>query len=924
MGVWVGGRIPRFHLLTERKECSYLGNRGNYVRYFRWLVSMLRRNRVEHDLNEELQYHLERQVEENVAKGLTADQARQAAARAFGNIVGTTESLRELHGFAAVDAILGDLRYGLRLLRRSPLFALFATTSLALGIGATAAIFSVFDAVLLQQLPVKNPEKLISLRATMPGRGPNSSLPYPQFEAMRIGNTTLDGLTAINKIGRVSVSAGGEPQLSIAQAVSGDYFRLLRLSSAAGRLLTSEDDLPGNAIAVISHGYWTRRFGAAASAVGTSIEINGKPFTIIGVTPKGFSGLELGLSPELTIPLRAVEVLSPAPWNAAFSTWIYVVGRLKDGATMQQAERELDAIYRQVSQDAAASSPPQNRSSNERLAREMHLRVESGSRGRASELRDTYQQTLQLLLMLTGAVVLMAGLNVGTLLLARSESRQKEIGTRLALGAGRFRVIRQLMIESISLAACATVAAAFLAVWGSRLLVRMTMPSAEDLPLALEFSPRLLFFTIGVSVLTCLMFGLIPAIRTTSPRRTNLMSRQMGVTLQRITLDRVLVGLQVAISLVLLVCTGLFARSLQSLWTRETGYDRKGVVMFSLDAGLAGKHPSEAITTYKKIAGALRELPTVESASAAIVRPVSDDYDLIDRVTQIGDRVLKADQWISVAFNNIGPGYFSLLRIPLRAGREFEEQDNQPGAMSAIISETMARRHFPNSNPVGEFISLGRDRRQIVGVAADVRYANVKDAPREVVYRPLFQAPFRFHVSFLLRYRATPEDTMREVRDVVQRNGADLAIFNVKTLEGQTVASLTRERLLTMLSTYFGGFALLLTSIGLYGLLNYSVFRRTSELGLRAALGANPRQLCGLVVRAGLATVLVGSAVGLMGALLVTRLLQRLSLLFDIRTSDPIVFGAAILLLMATAFMATVIPAARASRIDAIAALNRN
>jgi putative ABC transport system permease protein len=892
------------------------------MRYLRRLLSMLRRNRVEDDLNEELRYHLERQIEQNIANGLTPDQARTAAVRAFGNNAATTERLRELHGIAAVEAIWGDVRHGLRLLFRGPAFAVFATASLALGIGATVAIFSIYDAVVLRRLPVSKPQQLISLYMTMPGRGPNWSLPYPQFEAMRTRNTTLEGLTAVSTLDRVSVSTDGAPELSNAQAVSGDYFRLLGLQPAAGRLFTPQDDRADNAIVVISHGYWLRRFGGAASAVGASITINERPFTIVGVAPKRFSGLETGRSPELTIPMRALNVFSPAPFNAAFATWIYVVGRLKEGGTLQRAEQELDLIYRQVSQDAAAASPPQERDSSERLARDVHLKVESGSLGTASGLRNTYRRPLQLLLMLIGTVALMASLNVGTLLLARSASRQKEIATRLALGASRSRVVRQLMIESMVLAALATVVAIALSSWGSRFLLHMAMPSAQELPVTVGLSARLLLFAIGISLLTSLMFGLIPAIRTTSLRRANLASRQMAVTLERITLDRVLVGLQVGLSLILLVSAGLFARSLQSLWGRDTGYDRTNIVMFSLDAGLAGTEPSEATATYKKMLGELQELSTVESASAAIVRPVSGDFYLVDRVTQIGDRVLQGDERVRVAFNNVGPGYFSMLRIPLLAGREFEEQDNQPGAMSAIISETMSRRHFGDTNPVGQFISLGRDRRQIIGVAADVRYANVKDAPREVVYRPLFQAPVRFHVSFLIRYRGASEETMQQARNVVNRNASNLALFNVKTLDAQTAESLTRERLLTTLSTYFGGFALLLTCIGVYGLLNYSVTRRTPELGLRIAVGANRRDVYRLVLGESLQTVLIGSAVGLVGSFLVTRLLQ--SQLFDITIYDPLAFVAAILLLIVTAFTASMIPAARASRIDAIAALNKS
>ncbi|MBI2149336.1 MAG: ABC transporter permease [Acidobacteria bacterium] len=898
------------------------------MRFERWFYTVLLRIRslfkrsvVEDDINDELQYHLDRQIEQNVADGLSPEDARYAALRTFGNTTATRERLRAIGGWSSLEALTNDVRYGLRLLRRSPMFAAFAIASLSLGIGATGAIFSLLNAIVLRELPVKNPEQLVSLYITMPGRPPNWSLPYPQFEAMRARNTSLDGLIAISPIGRVSVSNGGHPELSSAEAVSGDYFRVLGLQPSAGKLLAADDDAPANATAVISHGYWQRRFGGRPSVIGSQIFINRQPFTIVGVAPKGFLGAVVGSPADIAIPMRALDVLNEqgAPWGEAFSTWIYIVGRLKDGESFQRAEQELDLIYKQVAAAAAQLSPPAERSTTERLARDVRLKIDSAATGTASGLRATYQSSLQLLLMLISAVVLMASLNVGTLLLSRSQGRQREIATRLALGAGRARIVRQLLTESLLLAALAGIIGLFISSWGSRILLRMALPSASELPVDLTLDLRVVLFMIAVSALACLAFGLIPALRTTSPQRLNLASREIAVTRRRSSLDRALVVAQVALSLVILVSAGLFARSLQSLWLRDTGYDRENVLMFSVDAGLAGRQPPEAGAAYRNILQELQTLPNVQSATVSVVRPVSGDFYLVDRVTQIGDRALPDDQRIRVAFDSVAPGYFYTLRIPLLAGREFEEQDNEPASRTVIISETMARRHFANESPVGQFISLGRDRRQIIGVAADVRYANVKDAPREVVYRPIFQAPARFHVSFQVRYRGATEEALQRIRGVVSRTEPALAMFNVRTLDAQTADSLARENLLALLSSYFAVFAVLLMCIGLYGLLNYSVARRTPEFGLRMALGAKSRTLYWMILRESFATVLVGAVAGIAGSLAVTRLLQ--TQLFDIGPYDPVAFAAATFLLMTMAVVASIIPAARASRIDPMTAL---
>jgi predicted permease len=667
---------------------------------------------------------------------------------------------------------------------------------------------------------------------------------------------------------------------------------------------------------VISYAYWQRRFGASPTILGAGILINQVPFTIVGVEPRGFSGIEVGRPPDITVPLRARDLLSEgAPlWDQVFSTWILIMGRLKDSVTQQGAQQDLNLIYRQVNADAARSAIEQ------RLAREWNLIVESAATGASSGLRASYERWLRLLLILLGAVLLLASLNVATLLLSRSGFRQREITTRLALGAGRWRIVRQLLTESIVLAGLGGALGLLIATWGSRTLLRIATSATERLPVDLTPDPRVIAFSMGLSALTCLVFGLIPALRATASRRI-VTGREVGGGHRRRLLDRALVASQVALSLALLVCAGLFLRSLQNLRAQDTGYDRSSVLMFSVDAKLAGKPGHDVPNSYQKLLDELRSIPGAQAVSISSVRPVSDGYYFISVVTSVGDRDLPDDQKIRIAFNNVGPGYFSTLGIPLLIGRDFDRRDTRSMPKVAIISERMAR-HF-SGNPVGQRIVLGReDVREVIGVVKDIRYANVKDAPREVVYVPIFQGDPKamwYTPTFEIRYAGAAMDMIRSVREVVTRVEPGLTIFRAKTLEVQTEESLSRERLLALLTSYCGGFALLLACIGLYGLMTCAVAQRTAELGLRMALGALPRAIRWMVLRDSATTVVAGVGVGLLASGATVRLVR--SQLYGVQPYDPATLLWATLLLIAVALVAAYLPAARASRIDPMTAL---
>jgi predicted permease len=874
--------------------------------------NLLHRDRVERDLDDEVRAAFDLLVDEKIRAGMRSEDARRAATLELGHMESVKQEVRDMRAGALVETFLSDVRYGVRLLFRNRVFSVFAVASLALGIGATAAIFTLFDRVVLRKLPVPESDRLVVGSFGRPGATFNYNLPYPQFQQIRQRNTTLDGVFATSPMGRVTVALRGEPDIAEGLFASGDYYETLRLTPALGRLLGPADDRAGQTVAVISHSYWQRHFGGRTDIVGAAITLNQIPFTIIGVEPQGFAGIEVGRPYDISVPIRALEMLrgGNAPWNDAFATWIYVTGRLKPGVSLAQAEAEIKAIFRQASVDGARS-PTEGR-----LATEHIFKLESGAAGTASGLRSGYERWLRLLLMLLGAVLLLASLNVATLLLSRSDARRGEIATRQALGAGRWRIVRQFLTESLVLAAVAGGLGLAIASWGSRILLRIAVPGAERLPIDVTPDLRTVGFTAGVSLVTCVLYGLIPAIRATS-QRVLLTTRQVNGGRQRRLVDRALVASQVALSLVLLVAAGLFLRTLTSIWALDTGYDRHNVLMFSVDARLAGMRRPDVLTAYRQLLDDLRSVPGAQSVTASAVRPVDDSTYLVGSVSQVGDKLLPDDHRIRVAFNDVAPAYFATVGIPLIAGRDFDERDSLTAPKVVIISERMAR-HF-DGNPIGQRIVSGAAA-EVVGIVKDIRYANVKDAPREVLYFPLFQAPVPAP-TFEIRYTGAdvPSDVVQSIRAAVSRANPGLTMFQMKTLEAQTRDSLSRERLLAMLSTYVGGFALVLACIGLYGLLTYAVTRRTAEIGLRMAIGAQPSTVRWLLLRDAVATVLAGAVLGLVGSFAVVRLVQ--TQLFGVRPHDPATFVGATLLLLAVAFVAAYLPAYRASRIDPVTAL---
>ena len=708
------------------------------------------------DLEEELRFHVEAAREAARAAKLPPAEAIRVASLRAGGIAQAMDAMRDQRGLPWLDDLAGDLRYAIRLLRRSPAFSVVAILSLALGIGANAVIFGLLNAIVLRPLAVADPHSLVQLVYTIPADRPdswNSYFGYPQLDRFRTESRTLSGVFGGTSVGRVDIAVDGQNGLATCDAYTANMFSVLGLAPELGRFFVADEDRDDTTVAVLSDRYWRGRFGADPSIVGRTIAIDRLPFTVIGVAPPAFGGLLVGGSRDLWVPLRALSRLKPDPrrWSRPFTSWLTIVGRLRDGATRQQAESELDVIYRRLAAEQLAASDRQSSDFEQRMVRDSHLLLHDAAGGITSGLRHTYEAPLKLLLAVAGLTLLIACANVATLMLARASHRRHELALRMALGSGRGRVVRQLLTESVFVAGCGGLAAIGVAWWGGAELVRMV--STGDAPLALDIRPdwRVFLFTASVALVTGVLFGLAPAIRGTriDPGPTMKDGGRGSVAGPR-RLDHVLVAAQVTLSIVLVSGAAMFTRSLQKLRDVDVGYDRANVLMFSTDAGLAGYPKERAALLYRQILEKLSRLPDVESATASVVRPVDDQFYLVDRVDSIDGRPLPERNYIKVAWNSVAPGYFSTVGIPLMLGRDFDVSRDSCAFMCIVVNESLARQAFPGQNPIGHRLSEA----EIVGVVRDSHYNGIQDPPKPVIYRPLFQPVDGFNAAGWISFNA--------------------------------------------------------------------------------------------------------------------------------------------------------------------------
>jgi predicted permease len=836
-------------------------------------------------------------------------------------------------------SVLQDLRYAFRMLRKSKVVTTVAVLSLALGIGANTAVFTLVDAVLLKMLPVRSPNELVlfdwvsgphrmwrMLDGTLTRDAESNlmtSTSFPTLAFNRLHDAAVLGdVFAFALLEQLNVDIDGRAEISSGQVVSGDYYKGLGVSAALGRTIASDDDQEtANPVAVISYRYWQRRFGLDPAAIGKEILVNGVPFTIVGATPRGFEGtLDVGNSPDLSIPLAMEPRISPRKnLHDPGTWWLMVMGRLKPGTTPEQVRMELDGIFQQsAAEDRQSSIPDPNEGPGEPDI--PRLRVSSGSQG-LNFVRESYASPLKLLLAAVGLVLMIACANVANILLARGALRQKEIGVRLALGASRWRLIRQLLTESLVLAVLGGALGVLFAYWGKDLLLILRPWGGAPLNIDLTVDVRVLGFTIAVSLLTGILFGIAPAVRATRVDLTPALKDNARGVVGRSSfiLTKGLVITQVALSLLLLVGAGLFVRTLRNLHSVDLGFNAERLLIFRVDPRLSGYKTEQLGGLYDRLVERIEAVPGVTGVTISR-HPLLAGSAELGKVFIQGKPAPGPGEYTYI--ERVRSNFLETMEIPILRGRGLSPKDDEHAPHVAIINQTMASKYFPGEDPIGK--RFGRDADtgdiEIVGVSRDAKYAGVRRDIMPTVYLPFAQLPTSLgQMNFAVRTAGEPAELAPAIREAVSQVDKDIPLFEVKTQMEQAEESLAEERLFATLSSFFGVFALLLACLGLYGVMSHAVTRRTNEIGIRMALGAVPGNVSLMVLRETMVLVVIGVGVGLGAALLTTRLVA--SRLYGLSPSDPAAISAAIVLMMAVAGLAGYLPARRASRVDPIVAL---
>jgi predicted permease len=896
------------------------------------LRALFRRKTVEAELDEELRTHFEYDVRKLVASGLPCEEAARRARIGFGGHEQLKEECREARGVNFIETLMRDARFGFRAMKRSPGLTLVAVLSLALGIGANTAMFSLLNALLLKSLPVEEPSKLVLFGAGRWG-GSQDTLPdrswelfsFPFYREISEQNQVYSGVTAVHSIefsAHGSVD-GGRPELLKADLVSGSFFSLLGVKPVLGRALQEADDqTPGaSPVAVASYSWWKRRFGNNPSILGKTFRFESTVYTIVGVAPPGFFGTTVGQTPDLWIPLSMEKEISPG-WNGLndkFFQSLYVIARLKPGVTVEQASANTNLLFKQILRGEYVSPQP----TPKELAAIQHAQIDLTSAARGlSNLRIQYSLSLEILMVVSGLVLLIACANIANLLLARGTARSREFAVRAALGASRLRLAVQLVTESLLFALLGAGLGVALAWRAGDFLLAMATGGGQT-PLSVAPDLRVLSFSLLLTILTALLFGMAPAIRSTRFQLTPSLKDGRGAASapSKTPLARALLVSQIALSLVLLAGAGLFLRTLLNFAHVDTGFEKQNVLVFQLDEYAAGYKPDarlgNLLNQIEERVGAIRE---VRAASFSMFTfnqgEWSNDVTLegISRNSENSEEVL---------MNRVGAGYFAAFGLPVLSGRTFTPQDNERAPKVAVINETMARRFFPRESAIGRHFGFGDDPThsgdyEIIGIVKNAKYESLRERPHPSAYFPHSQ-----NVTYLpnleVRFSGDAAEISQQVRQAIEEVARDVPIGEVSTLSDEVDHSVSKYRLVAQLSAFFGLLAVFLVSIGVYGLFSYTVARRTNEIGIRMALGARPSEIMEMVLREGALLTFLGLIMGLSISLGLTRLLS--SFLFDVGPNDPLTFALATIFLILVSLMACYIPARRATRVDPIVAL---
>jgi predicted permease len=898
---------------------------------------MFRRQWLDAELDEELRAHLEMAAEEHQRRGMGADEAWRKALRDFGGVTQVRETVRMREGVLWVENVRRDVGYALRMLKKSPGFAAVAIGSLALGIGANTAIFSIAKHVLLDRLNVPHAGelRLLAWRSERNSavhstwgdwdRAQNgvtsTSFSYPVYELLRKENHALADLFAFKNLGLLNVTVHGDAEVVQGDVVSGNFYEQMEVRPQLGRAIAPGDDRAGAPpVATISDAYWTRRFNRSASAVGSTIIVNLVPVTIVGVNPAGFTGAKGTLiSPEIFMPFSVQPAVYPYRNEASLLAsdkvwWMQIMARAKPGVNEARAQAALDvalqAAVRATMTVKKDESVPQ-------------LVLMDGSRGENESGRQM-AQPLWFLMALVGLVVLLACANMANLLLSRSAARQREMSVRMALGAGRSRILRQAMTESLLLAGLGGLAGLLVGWLGRNAILAMLSSPMEPVVMQGGFDWGVFGFNAALSVVTGLLFGAAPAWQSTRAQvSTTLKESARSVTRRRRGLGgKAIVGFQVALSTLLVVAAGIFLRTLINLDHVDPGFDTKNLVLFDLRPPQKEYTGEKQIQLFHQITDRLGTVPGVEAVSATSVAPLAHSYEN-DDFKVVGGKATDKEE--AVDNSTVGDQYFATFRVPIVAGRGFLPTDTETSPKVAVVNRALVRKYFPNENPIGKsFVTSGAKNEkltyQIVGVCADTRYGSLREEPPPVFYLDYRQAPeIDWGLSFAVRTQAGRGTITPALRRAVQSIDPNLPLTDVRTEQEQIDDLLMNERIFADLTGGFGVLALVLACIGIYGLMAYAVSQRTNEIGIRMALGAQAEQVLAMVLREALWMTALGIVIGLAAALALGRMIA--SLLYGLKAWDPVTLGAAAVLLALVALGSTWIPARRAASVDPSQAL---
>jgi macrolide transport system ATP-binding/permease protein len=898
------------------------------------------------EVNNEIAFDLAADVEERIRSGIARKEAEEASHRDFGNVLLLKEDLHEMRGWTSLERLGQDLRYGWRTLRKNPLFTTMAVLSLALGIGANTAIYSVMDAIMIRALPVRNPDELLILnwRAsvdpevvrshngnsyTEPGGGNTSpDFPWPAYELLRNQNDVFATLFAFKDAGPLSLVVRGQAEVGQVEFVSGGFFSGLGIIPAAGRLISDSDELAGaSQVAVLSYSYWHGRFADDQAVIGQTVKINNIPFTIAGVAAPEFFGVAPGSAPVLYIPITNRPSLARNYGNEhdtmfvdSHFYWADMMGRLRPGVTRARAQAELAARFHQF---ALASAD-----NDKERANLPALWLQEGGSG-VDSLRRQYSKPLFVLMTMVAFILAIACANIANLLLARAAARRREIAVRLSLGASRLRVLRQLLTESLLLALPGGILGLGIAAVGIRFLTWLLASGRADFSLSATLDWRILAFTFVVAFATGILFGLAPAIEATRVDVTPALKETRASAVRGhgrlISLSRLLVVSQIALSLLLVLGAALFVRTLANLHSVEIGFNKENLLTFNLDASQAGYQGAALNAFYAGMDEQLRALPGVRAATVTDMPLVSNSSSTTHVMLPNAPKPEGRDGSIT-SYVSVGPTFFETMQIPILLGRRIDSRDVEGAPLAAVVNEVFAKKYFQDQNPIGRRFGLGNSEaggdRTIVGVARNARYNSLKQAIPPVAYIPYLQNDIKrpsVALFFELRTAGNPLVLEETVRKVVHEAAPSVPIRGMMTQSQRIDNTITQERTFADLCTAFAVLALMIACVGLYGTMAYAVSRRTNEIGIRMALGAQRRRIIHMVLREVLALAAAGLAIGLIGALSAMSTIK--SFVFGMKPGDPLAIFWATGILTAALIVAGYAPAIRASRIDPLTAL---